>query len=84
MKDYIAELGHIIGNVGEILHHTANLLTLTAQNLTKDQDEDNPAAVGAIAQTERTEQAEPNEMRTGDSADLTGYARTRIGFRSAK
>lgn len=87
MKEYIAELGHIIGSVGQLIHHAANLLTLTAQHLTKSEDEGEPQPEGATSQVEHshsfTAMPEMHANYRGAELEEDGGA-YRIGFRSNK
>ena len=86
MKEYIAELGHIIGSVGQLIHHAATLLTLTAQHLTKGADEPEPQPEGATSQAEHshTFTAMPEMHANYRGAEEEGDGVYKIGFRSNK
>lgn len=86
MSTYKEEVGHIIGSAGKLIHHVANLLTITAIHLTKDGDADEQQEQGgeAFSQVERSGQPEPDDMREGNHWEPEWGDRTRIGFRSTK
>lgn len=54
MKDYLNELAHIIGSAGTAIQHIGNILTITANKLTSDDDEPEPQPEGSSAQVEHS------------------------------
>lgn len=54
MKEYLNELAHIIGSAGTAIQHIGNILTITANKLTSDDEESAPQPEGSSAQVEHS------------------------------
>ena len=87
MNDYRNELGHIIGTTGKLIHHLANILSITANHLTTDNETTEPQPEGSTAKIEHSHsfttmpEMHANHRGTELEDDNGTY---QIGFRSAK
>lgn len=80
---YKAEIGHIIGSIGEVIHHTANLLTITARNLTTGAEEQPQSQGDTFTQAEHAGQRSNSELHADSdrqSLDDDDGGTYRIGF----
>ena len=83
MTTYKAEIGHILGSLGNVIHHAANILTITAQHLTGDTEEEPQPQVDVFTQAEHAGQRSANELhadadrQSHDDDDGGSY---RLGF----
>lgn len=87
MKEYLNELAHIIGSAGTAIQHIGNILTITANKLTSDEEDDEPQPEGSSAQVEHSHtfttmpELHANHRGTELEDDNGEY---KIGFRSNK
>lgn len=81
MNEYRNEIGHIIGTTGKLIHHIGNILSITANHLTTDNETTEPQPQGdTYTNTELDARQEPTEMH----ADYRPPAEYSISLRSTK